>query len=184
MATSAFLRNVPVLHDRSEELLEQRATQVDELRVVAGKWIMHEGDEADIVYIVRSGRVDVLHEGPPETLLRTLKRGDVVGELALLRGGRRSASVRARRDTELLRLGRESFETLIRRAPSFAIGLTRAMGSQLAASRSPMVADQAAPRGVGLLEFHQLDAAREAGRAAALEALEHAPACLFGATPS
>jgi len=36
------------------------------------------------------------------------------------------------------------------------------------------------PEGVGLLEFHQL----EAGRAAALEALEHAPACLFGASPS
>ena len=33
--------------------------------------------------------------------------------------------------------------------------------------------------GVGLLEFHQLDAAREAGRAAAREALERAPAGLF-----
>ena len=33
--------------------------------------------------------------------------------------------------------------------------------------------------GVGLLEFHQLDAAREAGRAAAREALEHAPAGLW-----
>ncbi len=34
--------------------------------------------------------------------------------------------------------------------------------------------------GVGLLEFHQLDAAREAGRAAAREALSHAPRTLFG----
>ena len=36
------------------------------------------------------------------------------------------------------------------------------------------------PEGVGLLEFHQLDAAREAGRAAARAALEDAPGGLFG----
>ncbi len=102
------------------------------------------------MFIVASGRLDIVHEGPPETLIRVLRRGDVVGELALLRAGTRSASVRARRDSELLSLGRDAFEALIREAPSFALGLTRAMGSQLAASRSPVVS-ATPPRTIAVL---------------------------------
>ena len=62
----------------------------------------------------------------------------MLGELALLREGTRSASARARRDTELLELSRAGFEELIQQAPSFALGLTRAMGAQLAASHTPV----------------------------------------------
>ncbi len=101
---------------------------------------MREGEHADSVFIVRSGRVEVVDEGPPEALIRVLRRGDVLGELALLREGARSASVRARRDTELLELGRARLRGADPSAPSFALGLTRAMGAQLAASRTPVAA--------------------------------------------
>jgi NTE family protein len=134
-----FLRNVPVLAGLSRDLLAQVSREVTELQVPAGEWIMREGEEADSLFIIRSGRVEVLDEGPPEALIRMLRRGDVLGELALLRQGTRSASARARRDTELLELRRQAFEELIQTAPSFALGLTRAMGAQLAASRSPVV---------------------------------------------
>jgi NTE family protein len=140
MRTSAFLRNVPVLAGLSEDLLERLARQVAERRVRGSGWIVREGEPANSMFIVRSGRVEVLDEGPPESLIRVLRRGDVLGELALLRQGTRSASVRARHDAELLELGREDFEALIEEAPSFALGLTRSMGAQLAASRSPIVA--------------------------------------------
>src|SRR5581483_5845126 len=136
----AFLRNVPVLAGLSDELLGRLSTQIHEVSVRAGEWIMREGDPADSMFIVSSGRLEVIDEGPPEAVIRILRRGDVLGELALLRRGTRSASVRARRDAELLELGRDEFEALIEQAPSFALGLTRAMGAQLAASRSPVVA--------------------------------------------
>jgi predicted acylesterase/phospholipase RssA/CRP-like cAMP-binding protein len=138
--TAAFLRNVPVLIGLSDELRERLAAQVRDVRVLAGEWLMREGEPADSMFIVRSGRLEVIDEGPPEALIRVLRRGDVLGELALLRRGTRSASVRARRDADLLELGRAEFESLIEQAPSFALGLTRAMGAQLAASRSPVVA--------------------------------------------
>jgi NTE family protein len=126
MRTAAFLRNVPVLHDLSDELLEHLGSQVTELGVRAGQWIMRRGDPADSMIIVRSGRVDVIDEGPPETLIRVLRRGDVLGELALLRVGTRSASVRARRDAELLELGRVQFEALIQRSrPSHSVSRAR-----------------------------------------------------------
>jgi CRP-like cAMP-binding protein len=62
---------------------------------------MRDGDAADRMFIVRAGRLAVVHEGPPETLLRIPRRG--FGQLALLRECTRSASVYARRDSELAR---------------------------------------------------------------------------------
>ena len=140
MRTAAFLRNVRVLAGLPDDLLEHLAGQVVNVHVRAGEWIMRDGDSADSVFIVVSGRLEVIDEGPPETLIRILRRGDVLGELALLRSDTRSASVMARRDSELLELGRAAFEALIQEAPSFALGLTRSMGAQLAASRAPIVA--------------------------------------------
>lgn len=120
----------------SEQLLERLASQLHEVSVPAGAWIMRQGESGDGMFIVTSGRVEVVDEGPPEVLLRPLRRGDIFGELALLGLGTRSASARARRDSELFKLARVDFESLIERAPAFAVGLVRAMGAQLAESRS------------------------------------------------
>jgi NTE family protein len=135
-----FLRNVPIFAGLSDELLHRLAGQVREVRVQAGEWIMRAGESADSLFIVCSGRFEVLDEGPPESLRRVLRRGEIIGELALLLEGTRTASVRARCDAELLELGRDGFEGLIQEAPSFALGLTRALGAQLAATRMPVAA--------------------------------------------
>jgi predicted acylesterase/phospholipase RssA len=138
-STAAFLRRVPVLSDLDDELLTQLASAVTSVSVPAGEWLVREGDVADSLYLIRSGRLEVVAEGPPETVIRVLRRGEVLGELALLTEQVRSASVRARRDSELFELGRSHFEDLISDAPGFALGLTRAMGAQLAVSRTPAV---------------------------------------------
>ena len=138
MRTAAFLRNVPIFAGLPDESLERLAGQVNDVHVRAGTWIMREGGSADSMFIVRSGRLEVIEEGPPETLIRILRRGDVLGELALLRDETRSASVRARRDAELVELGRAEFEALIKEVPSFALGLVHAVGERLAASRAPV----------------------------------------------
>ena len=150
MSSAGFLRNVPVLADLSDELLEGLSRQAREMHVAAGEWILHEGEQAGSVFIIRSGRVEVVDERPPETLIRVLRRGDVLGELALLRRSTRSASARARRDTELLELTRDAFEALIRDAPDFALALVRSIGAQLAASRAA-VAYTTPPRSVAVI---------------------------------
>ncbi|MGO9489922.1 MAG: patatin-like phospholipase family protein [Solirubrobacteraceae bacterium] len=182
---------MPVLLGLSDELLGRLADQVQEVHVRAGDWVVREGEEAESLFIVRSGRVEVVDEGPPEALIRILRRGDVLGELALLREGTRSASVRARRDAQLLELGRDAFEALIQEAPSFALGLTRAMGAQLAASRMAMVAatpprtiavvglDQGAPAAdvaeqlADALSAHGSVARLSAGELATIDRAEH-----------
>ncbi|MFZ0040517.1 MAG: patatin-like phospholipase family protein [Solirubrobacteraceae bacterium] len=174
MRTAFFLRNVPVLAGLSDELLEQLAAQVSELRLPAARWIMREGDVAESMFIVRGGRIEVVHEGPPETLLRVLRRGDVLGELALLREGVRAASARTQRDTELLELGRADFERLIERAPSFALGLTRALGAQVAASRSPFV-PAIPPRTIAVVGLDQAALTDEIGDSLADALAAHGP---------
>jgi Cyclic nucleotide-binding domain len=238
MRTAAFLRNVPVLAGLSDEPLERLARHVGEVHVRAGDWIMRECEAAESLFIVKSGRIEVIDEGPREVLIRILRRGDVLGELALLREGTRSASARARRDTVGFSIcipilappqvrGRELFidgsfidnlpvqvmsdlgeGTIIavdvkmtferapggrpterparaERIPSLGETLTRVLllgsaNTSDAARRHADLVIKPRAEGVGLLEFHQLDAAREAGRAAAREALETAPASLFG----
>ncbi len=101
----------------------------------AGEWLFQEGDQADCAYIVRSGRVQVLSGGH---LIRTVRRGAVIGELAPLTGGTRAASVRAQRDCQLWQLGRDDFELLITTDQQFALALCHTLASKLAEHRSPV----------------------------------------------
>jgi NTE family protein len=158
-----WLRNVRLLSALPDEQLERVSEEITERRVLAGEWLFHQGEEGDRLFIVRSGWVEVVDEGPPTTVIRAVRRGDALGELALLGAGRRSASARAARDTELLELHREAFERLIREAPEFALSLTRSLGAQLAASRTPLT-DSSPPRTIAVVGLdraaRELDAAR------------------------
>jgi NTE family protein len=80
------------------------------LVVPAGTWLMRAGDPAGSAYVVRRGRLEVEVNG---RLVRELGPGEVLGELALLTGERRSASVRARRDSTVLEVPREAFDDLL-----------------------------------------------------------------------
>ncbi|HEY1590777.1 MAG TPA: patatin-like phospholipase family protein [Solirubrobacteraceae bacterium] len=135
IGTESALRKVPLLARLPAEQLEALGRRLIERRVAAGEWILREGEPATSMFIIRRGHAEVVDEGPPERLIRVLRRGAVVGELALLTGGTRSASARARQDVDLLELDRSAFEQLILEAPSFALGLVRTMGAQLAATR-------------------------------------------------
>ncbi len=139
------LGRVPLLSGLSEELRAGLAAEAGQVRLVAGEWLFRAGDPADAMYVVLSGRLEVVTEVPELLVLRVLDRGSAVGELALLTGQARSASVRARRDSELLRLGRDAFARLIE-SPTFAAELLRVLGEQLQMSRG--VGEAAAPKPV------------------------------------
>ncbi len=136
-SVAAALGGVPLLAGLPAQLRAQLAGEMRTVRVAAGDWVFREGDPAQSAFILRHGRLEVVGAGPPPVVIRVLKRGAVLGELALLVEGARSASVRALRDSELIELRREQFELLIGTVPGFALGLTRSMGQQLASSRAP-----------------------------------------------
>jgi EmrB/QacA subfamily drug resistance transporter len=134
---AAFLRNVPMFSGLPDATLQRIAARAVTVRLRAGDWLFHQGGLADGVYVVVAGRLDVVHEneGHPE-VLRVLGPESVVGELALLADTERSASIRARRDSELLKLTREEFDALVADDTRFTAELVRLMGVQLQRSRA------------------------------------------------
>ncbi len=132
-----FLRNVPVFAELSQRMRERIAQIAQDVSLRREEWLFREGDPADGVYIVRVGHLEVLQSGADaQERINTLTRGAVLGELALLNGSPRSASIRALRDTELLRIERTDFDALLRSEPELALSLTRVLSAQLQASRA------------------------------------------------
>ena len=127
------LAAVSIFAPLDPELRQEVAERARTVRVPGGSWLFRAGEPGDSLYIVLAGRCEVVDTHEQSILV--LGRGAVLGELALVTGSPRAASVRASRDTELLELTRSEFERLLREEPSFAAALTAELGRQLAASR-------------------------------------------------
>ncbi len=145
-----FLCNVRVFAGLSTEMLEQVAGLAKNVSLGRGEWLFREGDPADGVYVVRVGHLEVVQDGPDPEALNTLTRGAVLGELALLSDSLRSASIRALRDTELLKIDKAPFDALLRSEPELALSLTRVLSAQLQASRALPVVRRARPVTIAL----------------------------------
>jgi predicted acylesterase/phospholipase RssA len=118
--------------------LDALVDALDVVRMHGGEPLFSQGDVGDAAYLVLSGRLRVERtDGGRTGVIREVGRGELVGELALLTGAPRSATVRAVRDTELGRLPRERFEPLLRAHPSLAIEITRMLAGWLAAPVAP-----------------------------------------------
>jgi NTE family protein len=150
-SVAEFLRNVPMFAALSHEMRQEIARLAGNVSVAGQQWLFREGDSADGVYVVRVGHLEVISEaGSEPQTINTLTRGAVLGELALLSDSPRSASVRALRNTELLRIDRTSFDSLLRREPELALSLTRVLSAQLQASRALPVAQRPRPVTIAL----------------------------------
>jgi len=79
-------------------------------RLEPGQILFSAGDPGDALYIVASGKVEILEGNLP---IASLSEGEAFGEMALLGGGTRTATARAAGDVELLEIGRQDFERLI-----------------------------------------------------------------------
>jgi CRP/FNR family transcriptional regulator, cyclic AMP receptor protein len=94
-----------------------------------GEFLFREGDDADALYIVKSG---VLRIVSGATVYETVTAGGIVGEMAVVdRGMPRSASVIAGTAVELLKVPVDDFATLIARRPDFALAVMQVMARRL-----------------------------------------------------
>src|SRR5580704_16317590 len=82
-----------------------------------GDTICRQGEEGDTFYVVLDGELDVLAGESGQNLIAVLKRGDFFGEMALLQGGKRTATVVASRRARLMALGRAAFNSLFLKSP-------------------------------------------------------------------
>lgn len=82
-----------------------------------GDYIVREGQEGDAFYLIRSGEVDIVKENLGGKVVNHLANGQFFGELALLTGVPRAASVRAKTEVAVYRLGKADFERLVTSIP-------------------------------------------------------------------
>ncbi len=83
-----------------------------------GKTIFHEGDAADAMYVVAQGSVEIVLAAT--TLIATRHAGEEFGEMAFFDGGRRSATARAGKSCELIRVPYDSLRKVLRDRPEAA----------------------------------------------------------------
>src|SRR5579872_2230957 len=106
-----FLGSIPMfafLH--ADELANLQGLFVESTHQ-KGDVLFHSGDEGDTFSIVVRGELEVWAGAGTERLTGTLKRGDFFGEMALLQGGKRTATIKVKRQTELISLAKASFDT-------------------------------------------------------------------------
>ena len=140
-----FIREIPLFAGLPDDAVAEIAGRAEETRVAAGDWLFREGEVGERLYVLRTGRLEVLREvGGDEIPIRNLSPGAVLGELAVLTDAPRSASVRARRDSGLLGLSTDAFFELLDDV-DFARALTRVLANQLQASRAVTVENDPVP---------------------------------------
>jgi NTE family protein len=132
MGDAAPLGDASLLGTLPTAAQEELLGAASPVRLHAREWLFREGDAADSLYFLVSGRLRVVVERDGETqIARLLGRGAAIGELAVLTGAPRSASIQAVRDSELLEIESARFLDLLIRDPEFGAELARSLARQL-----------------------------------------------------
>ncbi len=135
--TVQLLRSVPLFAELDETELSRIASVAVPRSFPEGVRVFHEGDKSDACYVVKSGTFRVTREHPDgrAITLATLETGDIVGELAMLDGEVRSASVETLGgEGELLALPATDMLSLLERNPDITVKIAAALTRRLRAA--------------------------------------------------
>jgi CRP-like cAMP-binding protein len=122
---------ISVLSGCPDEELDAVARVASEREFAAGETLMSEGDFGHSLFLVESGSADVLVEGEK---VREVGPGEVLGEVAVLASGRRTASVVATSSVQVIAFFKPDVWRLERDAPEAARRLRAAMEEHLGSS--------------------------------------------------
>jgi len=90
--------------------------------------IFQAGEPGEVMYVVSEGAVDILVDS---VLVETAGAGSIIGEMALIDHGPRSASAKAKTDCKLVAVDQKRFEFLVSQTPFFAIQVMQIMAERL-----------------------------------------------------
>lgn len=97
-----------------------------------GETICREGDEARSLYVIQSGRAEVIKKGlDGEFTMTVLKKGDIFGEMSLFDHMPRSATIRASGEAVVLSIDKKGFFSWVNKDPSLAFNILESMSRRI-----------------------------------------------------
>lgn len=133
METTEILKGNELFKNLNPGDLTRLASLVTVKTAPKNAYVINEGDDSSAMYLIKSGKVDVIvnNEDGKKMILTTLVEGDHFGELSLIDGAPRSATVVALEKCEFIVLHRDSFFTLLKDNNEFAIDVIKYLCKQL-----------------------------------------------------
>lgn len=122
MSASPFFRSIPP--DQIDQLIQRLRPMIFNPAEILFK----EGSRGDSLFIIESGSISLIRDGAP---IGKLKEGDIVGEIALLTGGSRTATATADSPVKAMELNRHDFDGLCKHAPQFEEAVRELAGARL-----------------------------------------------------
>jgi CRP-like cAMP-binding protein len=128
-----LLRKAPLFSGLTETELASIAALAQRKRYSARDVVVHQTDPSGELYVIVEGHLKVVSAGADgrDTALNIMGPGEVIGEVPVLDGGPRSATVAALEPCELLVIRREPFLKLLETSPKIAIELLRVFATRL-----------------------------------------------------
>lgn len=128
-----MLRRVPLFSGIDVGKLKLLAFASDRVSYRAGEELFHKGDEGDAAYVVLSGVVDIYKESPSgDEKIDSIGSCSVVGEMAILCGTARKATVKASTFVEALRIRKDCFLRVLSTCPRSMAETMRVVGERIA----------------------------------------------------
>lgn len=125
------LRQLTLFEFLEDPDLQQLASVIETIELKEGDVLFEAGDPGDSLFVVNKGEVELFTKDTAgqKIVLAEAQTDDIFGELALLDAGPRSATARAKEDSELLVLDRDHLLFLIRKRPEAALKMLAGIGA-------------------------------------------------------
>ncbi len=132
MPSQHNLRTIPFFSDLSADVLDAIAQRLQREHYHKGAVIVQEEEPGDCMYIIESGQVKVITaKGGQEKIHAYLGPGNFFGEMSVLLGEKRSATVQVVIDVDLLVLRKDDLDALLKEHPVIALAITRELSRRL-----------------------------------------------------
>lgn len=126
----SILVHLPLFESCTQKELGAVASITVEATRPAGTVLTREGHDGGLMFVIVEGEAQVVAGAKPRVIGR-LGPGDVVGELSLIDGQARSASVKAVTDLRVLEINADDFGKLFKEQPKFVLNLMRALSARV-----------------------------------------------------